>query len=592
LEHGQKDYSRAAKQRQEMSAPVKKIVLIGNPNVGKSLLFSRITGIGVISANYPGTSVTVKNGRLKYLDTEYELLDLPGIYSLEAFTTAEATAIRMIDESDIIINVLDATNLERNLNLTVQLLEKQKPLILCLNLWDETSHKGIAIDTSGLETLIGVPVVTTCALSGVGVSELVGAVSAARIGSALCAPADRWNAIGSIINQVQRLSHRHHTTGELLSDLTIHPIGGPVCAAFVLGLTFAIVRSLGEWLVNGVCDPLFSRFYYPAILHWGDCIGIAVIRDLLVGNGGDPLQSFSILTTGVYIAVVLVFPYFFSFYLVFGLLEDSGYLPRLAVVLDSLFHKLGLHGNSSIPVMLGLGCKVPAFMAMRTLPERREKIVTTALVLMIAPCLPQSAMIFSMGMRYGSITVATIFLLLLAVAIGANQLLHKMTKGEMPEFFMEIPPYRVPSIRLLGRKIWTRIAEYGLEVLPMIVAGVLIIHLLEALGIITLMSNTVGRPLAWLLGLPKEIASVMVLGFLRKDVSIALLAPFNLSARQFVIAGIFMVLYLPCIASFFTIIKELGIKTALKITGVVLICALISGTLLHGLFVCVDFLSG
>jgi len=269
-----------------------------------------------------------------------------------------------------------------------------------------------------------------------------------------------------------------------------------------------------------------------------------------------------------------VFPYFFSFYLLLGLLEDFGYLPRLAVVLDALFHRLGLHGYSSIPVMLGLGCKVPAFLATRTLSNRREKILTTALILMCAPCLPQSAMIFSMGMHYGPGTVIAIFCILVVLAISMNILLNKIIKGEIPEMFMEIPSYRIPSVTLLVRKLWARMVEYAFEVLPMIVIGVLIIHFLDAWGALNFLSETVGKPFAWALGLPREIASVLLLGFLRKDVSIALLAPFNLSGTKFVVAAIFMVLYIPCIASFFTLVRELGVKAMLMVCGLIFACAI------------------
>jgi ferrous iron transport protein B len=569
-----------------MDSAAKKVLIVGNPNVGKSLIFSRITGRGVFSSNYPGTTVAVKSGRFKYHEAEFELLDLPGIYNLDAFTSAEATTIALLDKSDIILNVVDATNLERNLHLTLRLRALNKPIVVCLNLWDETTHRGVTIDAAALEERLGVAVITTSALSGAGIPELVDALSRARANAVAHTREDPWQVVGAIIGRVQKLSHRHHTPLEILSDITLHPIGGPVAAAVVLALTFLFVRSLGEWLVDSACAPLFGRFYYPAILHLSSHINFGIVREILVGSGGDPLQSFGILSTGLYIALVLVFPYFFSFYLVFGLLEDFGYLPRLAVVLDSLFHRLGLHGDASIPVMLGLGCKVPALLAMRSLADRREKIITTALVLMSAPCLPQSAMIFSMGMHYGTLTVVSIFALLFIIALGANQVLHKLSKGEVPEFFMEIPRYRVPSIRLMGRKLWNRVVEYALEVFPMIVAGVLIIHLLDSLHIITLISASVGRPLAWMLGVPKEIASVMVLGFLRKDVSIALLAPFNLSGLQFVTAAIFMALYIPCVASFFTLIRELGFKTTAKVSGLILAGALGAGTLLHGMFAC------
>jgi ferrous iron transport protein B len=561
--------------------PQKRVLIVGNPNVGKSLLFSRITGINVISANYPGTTVAVKKRHFLYHHHRFELIDLPGLYSLDTISSVDASTVSLFNEGDIVLNVIDATNLERNLNLTLQLLARKVPMVICLNIWDETIHRGISIDAAELERIIGVPVVTTNAQSGEGINTLVTTLLKARITPFHFDTGDTWSTIGSIINRVQHLSHRHHTVREWISDFTLHPVAGPLIAVVILVATFMLVRFLGESLINSVCDPLYTAYYQPFVRGWTALIPSGVLRELLVGSSSDPLQSFGILTTGVYIAIVLVFPYFFTFYLVLGLLEDFGYLPRLAVVLDTLFHRLGLHGYSSIAIMLGLGCKVPALLATRTLATKREKVLTIALILMCAPCLPQSAMIFSMGMQYGTATVITIFTLLIILSIGMNIALNRLFKGEVPELFIEIPGYRLPSWRFFLGKLWVRIVEYFGEVLPMIVVGVLIIHILDVTGLIIWITTILGRPVAWFLGLPREIASVMILGFLRKDVSIALLSPFHLSAAQFIIASIFMVLYMPCIASFFTLIREVGIATAFKIVAVVFLCAAGAGCTLH-----------
>ncbi|HEX7511204.1 MAG TPA: FeoB small GTPase domain-containing protein, partial [Chitinivibrionales bacterium] len=336
---------------------MKRVVLIGNPNVGKSLLFSRITGTGVISANYAGTTIALKTGKFQYDGDTFELIDSPGIYSLESFSESDAAALALIDTADIIINVVDATSLERNLNVTLKLLEKNKPLVVCLNFWDDTTHRGIAIDVAKLQQLLGVEVVAASALSGEGIPGLVAAVPRARKGACLSDNADPWRSIGAIVNDVQKLSHRHHTIPERIADFTIHPIGGLVSACAVLAATFTLVRAMGEGVVKTFCNPAYFSLYQPFILNLSNNAPLGFLREILVGHSIDPLQTFGILTTGVYIALVLVFPYFLSFYVLFGLLEDIGYLPRLAVVLDTVFHRLGLHGYSSIPVMLGLGCK-------------------------------------------------------------------------------------------------------------------------------------------------------------------------------------------------------------------------------------------
>jgi ferrous iron transport protein B len=437
------------------SSPRIKVVLIGNPNVGKSLIFSRLTGVNVISANYPGTTVVMKVGRCRFSGQDYEVVDMPGLYSLDASSTAEQSVSALLAGAGIIVNIIDATTLERNLTLTLQLLRLNKPTVVCLNIWDETIHKGIAIDVAALEQILDIPVVSASAMSGRGINDLVSSLSRAHVSSFSGNTTDTWQSIGAIVTKVQKLSHRHHTFLERLSEISLHPLGGPIVAIFVLAATFVFVRSMGEGLINSVMEPLFSRYYHPFLMKVMEHVHLEFLRDMLLGLSSDPLQSFGILTTGVYIALVLVFPYFFSFYLLFGLLEDFGYLPRLAVVLDALFHRLGLHGYSSIPVMLGLGCKVPALLATRTLVGKREKVLTIMLVLMSAPCLPQTAMIFSLGMHYGVVPVMTIFVLLFLLSIVMNLAVNRLMPGEISDLFMEIPGYRIPSLRIVTGKLWT-----------------------------------------------------------------------------------------------------------------------------------------
>lgn len=564
---------------------MKKIILAGNPNVGKSLLFSRITRIGMVTANYAGTTVETKSGKFIFRDREYEIFDGPGIYSMNEFSKTDQIALQLIDDGDIIIDVIDSTNLERNLNLTLELIKKRKPMIICLNFWEDTVHKGISINTAELEQLLGVPVITVSALRNEGISELLASVEDARVSELEIEKEDQWNYIGKIISNVQQLHHRHHTLLERISDFTLHPVGGIISAIFVLLSTLLIVRYLGEGLINYVFEPFYDKLYSPFIHDVINKIPSDLIHGLFIGHSADPLESFGILTSGVYIALIQVFPYFFSFYLVFGFLEDFGYLPRLAIVLDKSFHKLGLHGYSSIPVMLGLGCKVPAFMATRGLTNRREKILTISLIFMSVPCLSQSAMIVSLGMPFGVGTVIAIYGVLIVTALGMNFAMNrKYKKADTTEFFTEFPPYRIPSAKLLANKLRIRIVEYFKEVLPMIAVGVLLMNILNALHVLSFITNLIKAPVNWLLGLPPDIAPVMLLNFLRKDASVALLVPLNLNAEQFIIACVFLVLSVPCIASLFTMIKELGARTALKILGVTFLVTLIVTSLLHLIF--------
>jgi len=266
---------------------------------------------------------------------------------------------------------------------------------------------------------------------------------------------------------------------------------------------------------------------------------------------------------------------------VLSVLEDIGYLPRVAVLLDVALHKVGVHGYTAIPILLGFGCKVPGMLATRILETEREKIIATALILMSAPCMPQTAMIIGLVGPYGTKYLILTFSILFFIAVITGFILNKILKGETPELFVEIPPYRVPHIPTLIKKLWIRLKAFLTEAVPLIILGVFIVGILDVLGITNLIANILGKPIVSILGLPKETVSVMILGFLRKDISIALLIPFNLNIKQLIIASIFLVLYFPCIATFFTLLKELGVKNTLKIISIMLFTAVFVSILLN-----------
>jgi ferrous iron transport protein B len=568
---------------------MRKILLVGNPNVGKSVIFSRLTGVQVIASNYPGTTVGFTTGFLKWRGERIEVIDVPGVYSLEPTSAAEEVATDMLAaavaaQDSIVINVIDATNLERNLNLTIQLLKKEIPVIVALNVWDETKHIGVTIDVGRLTGMLGVPVVPTVAVTGEGIQELLMSLGDARVGHFEFEDAERWHEIGKIVEQVQVVSHRHHRFLERLADLTIKPVTGLPIAILILSGTLMVVRLIGEGLIRFVLDPVFYKLYLPLISRVVALVPVPVIRALLVGTTPEVLQSFGLLTTGLYIPLVVVLPYLFSFYLVLSFLEDWGYLPRLAVLADTIFHRLGLHGYSAIPVMLGLGCKVPAVLATRILESRREKIIATALILMSAPCMPQTAMIVSILTPQGGKYLLLVFGILIAVAVLANVLLNKIFKGETPELFIEIPPYRIPKPAILFKKVWLRLSSFITDAIPMIILGIFFIGILDVLGVIRFASRVLGAPFSFVLGLPPQAVFAVLAGFLRKDVSIALLAPFHLSPPQLVIASVFLVLYLPCISTFLVMAKELGIRDALKLAALLLVSGLAVGGVLNLMF--------
>jgi ferrous iron transport protein B len=561
---------------------MKKILLVGNPNVGKSVIFSRLTGIDVIASNYPGTTVEYTKGCIKLGDEKVEVIDVPGTYSLEPTSKAEEVAVEMIKQgSDIIVNVVDSTNLERNLNLTLQILKRNIPVIVVLNFWDETKHRGISIDIKKLEEILGVPVVATCGRTGEGIKELVSRLQEAKCKTYEFVEEEKWHEIGNIISRVQKLSHKHHTFLDRLAEISIHPLTGIPFVLVILYLTFKTVRFIGEGLVS-LFDSIFNNYYLPFITNIiSKIFPIKLLQDLFLGTTPKVMESFGLLTTGLYIPFVAVLPYIFAFYLVLSFLEDIGYLPRLAVLLDVTLHKIGVHGYTAIPILLGFGCKVPGMLATRILEIDREKIIATVLILMIAPCMPQTAMIVSLVGRHGTQYLMLIFLILFIIAIVNGFILNKILKGETPELFVEIPPYRLPYIPILIKKLWIRLKAFFMEAVPLIILGVFIVGILDISGITNFIINIFGKPVVSILGLPKETVSVMILGFLRKDVSIALLTPFNLNIKQIIIASVFLVLYLPCIATFFTLLKELGTKNTLLTISIMLFTAIFVSVLLN-----------
>ncbi len=566
---------------------VRKVLLFGNPNVGKSVIFARLTGTYVITANYPGTTVGFTKGDMKLNKEKVWVIDCPGTYSLEPTNQAEAVALKILKEGvegkdSIVIQVADATNLERSLNLTLQIQKLDIPLLLVLNLSDEARHIGIEIDFKRLEEILGVPVVPTCAITGEGINELKRKIILARRGNYQNFTEERWEEIGKIISQVQRVSHRHHTFWESLSDLTIRPSTGFPIAILSLFLLFLLVRFLGEGLINYLLDPLFNRVYLSLLTSLFSNLSLPLfLKEVLLGKTLEPLSSFGLLTTGLYIPFVLVLPYLSIFYLLLTLLEDLGYLPRLATLFDSPLHRFGLHGSSLIPIILGLGCKVPAIFATRILEGDREKVLATALIMMSAPCLPMTGMVISLLSPYGGEYLFLFFGLLIFLSLLTTFLLSKILPGETLELFLEIPPYRRPSLFTVRKKIWLRLSGFIKEAIPLIIAGVFFFGLLETSGLIALIGRLIGRPLLYLLGLPAETVGVIISGFLRKDVSIALLFPLNLTLKQKIISSLFLVLYLPCLSTGLIILKEFGLKKTLKVVGILLFSGILVGSLLN-----------
>ena len=566
------------------------ILLMGNPNVGKSVIFSRLTGVKVIASNYPGSTVGYTKGYFKIGEEIADVIDVPGTYTLEPTSEAERIAAEMLETGDVVINVIDATNLERNLNLTLQILEKQIPVIIALNMWDDTEHLGIHIDVDKLKELLGVPVIPTVAVTGQGIKELGDSLQLAVSPDTPVRTTDeRWAAIGNIVSQVQTMTHRHHTWRERLSDASVRPIPGTAMAAAILVGSFFLVRLVGESLISYVLDPLFDTLWTPVLLKLNELLNSGgFFSDVLLGNivNGEInyVESFGLLTTGLYVPFAMVLPYIVSFYLILGILEDTGYLPRLAVLMDTVMHRLGLHGYAIIPSLLGMGCNVPAVLATRILESKRERFIAATLISIAIPCASLQAMIVGLLGEYGIQYVIIVYATLFIVWIILGFLLNRFARGLSPELLIEIPPYRLPPARIVLEKLWMRILGFLKEAIPLILVTVLIINVLYFIGVFDAIANFTAPVITGLLGLPKEAVTAIVIGFLRKDVALGMMAPLALSAGQLVVGSVVLAMFFPCIATFVVLLRELGLKTLLKSAAIMIIASLAVGGLLNLIF--------
>ena len=564
-----------------------RILLAGNPNVGKSALFSRLTGTHIITANYPGTTVGFTKGYLKWGEERAELIDVPGTYTLEPSSKAEEVAVEMLKDGDLVINVVDATNLERNLNLTLQLLERQTPVIVALNMWDDTRHRGINIDVAKLEELLGVPVVPTVGVTGQGIRDLVRRLPEAKVpknARTYSNSDERWARVGDIVSQVQSLSHRHHRWYENLEDASSHPVGGIVIALLVLFATFWFVRFVGEGIIGYVAKLFFNWLWTPLLMKLSLALGSGgfwhnILIGKLIGGGIDYSQSFGLLSTGLYIPLAVVLPYIISFYLALGILEDVGYLPRLAVLMDTIMHRLGLHGYAIIPTILGFGCNVPGIMATRILESRKQRFIAATLISIGVPCAALQAMIIGVVGQKGVGYVAMVYGSLFISWVIIGLILNRTVKGFNPELLVEIPPYRLPPWRVIGEKLWLRVSGFIKEALPIILGTVLVVNILYTLGVFNAIANITAPILTGLWGLPKETITAIVVGFLRKDVAMGMLASLALTAKQLVISSTVLAMFFPCVATFVIFARELGVRDLLKAIGIMLAAVLIMGSL-------------
>lgn len=400
----------------------------------------------------------------------------------------------------------------------------------------------------------------------------------------------RFGQAGALASQVQKIGHRHPTFWEKLGDATVKPLTGLPIAVGILWGIFKIFITIAGFITDGLMVPFFEGPYDKFVRFWVErAFSEGFIRDLLIGvPGAGYLESFGLLTTGIFVPIGIVLPALLVFYILLTLLEDIGYLPRLAVLVDTIFHRLGLHGYSIVPVVLALGCNIPGVMASRILPTKRQRFIMLTMLGISIPCMAQTAVVLSIIGPFGLGWVILIYLILLSLFIITGSLLNKWLKGETPEIAIEIPPYRLPRISNLLMKTWLRMEQFLLGAIPWVLMGIFIVNILYALRIMQFLSKILSPLLGGWLGLPQEVIYSLILGFLRKDVATGLLAPLLdkgiIDLYQAIVAVVILAIYFPCAATFAVFLKELGIRDTIKSTALMLTTAFLVGGLFHLIF--------
>jgi ferrous iron transport protein B len=633
----------------------KKVILIGNPNVGKSVIFNYLTGKYVTVSNYPGTTVEVSNGTLSIHGKKLQVLDTPGVNSLIPMSEDEKVTrdILLTETISYLIQVIDTKNIRRGMLISVQLMEMGLPFIVLLNMWDEAKSRGIDIEIQTLSNILGVPILKTVATRQKGLEKIKEYLQAqpsssisinypdviecgiSRITPLLPeAPISRrslslmllsgdeslaeWlhahlsdhmilqieeirqeiqirltEPIGYMINQArlrkvdELLSQVMKLKGDapktfsaFLGNLAIHPIWGIPILFLILWITYEFIGVFGaQTSVKFLEETLFGKWLLPpatAIIQ--RLLPVPFLQELFIGPYGVITMAFTY-------AIAIVLPIVGCFFLVFGLMEDSGYLPRLAVMTNQIFKKMGLNGKAVLPMVLGLGCDTMATMTTRILETEKDRTLVTLLLALGVPCSAQLGVILGM---FTGIPIHYLLLwifIILSILILVGYLASRVIPGEGSDFILEIPPLRIPLLSNIIVKTLARIEWYLKEAVPLFILGTLILFALHKLKILAFLEWIATPLIVYFLGLPAKVTEAFIIGFLRRDYGAAglfiLAKEGQLNSHQILVSLVTITLFIPCIAQFFMMAKERGLKKALWISAVIIPVAFGVGGILN-----------
>lgn len=622
-----------------------KIALVGQPNAGKSTVFNVLSDLKTSASNFSGTSVEIARSFINLHGHTFHLVDLPGIYSLNPGDEAEEVTYKFLsgEKIDIIINVVDASMLSRSLELSVELIEFGIPMVIALNMWDEAERKGLKIYPEKLEKMLNVPVVTTSAIQGKGIRELLDAchevVDGKRVEPASMEYTShveeavqkleqdisvlkisqngtpRFYAIKAVENpqmvppgilnalkdqlenvrkNIQALHNkdahetvsyeRHHLAMKLMEDVS-HFVDRKTIPYRELLDRYLLHPFLGYVPLLAFFFLFFGMIYYAGNL-FGDLIGIPLgeIPELYAPlKETQPFWWFTIdgIFLGIEGAIGIVLPFFLPLVFLTSLFEDTGYLARIAFLMDGFMHKIGLHGKSVAPFVLGFGCTVPALYGVRILENKRERFLT-AVLLPFIPCTARTSVILALTAAFTGPLWTVFIYAFIVLVIGVTGKLISLFMGKPTGLVMEIPDLKVPSLKVSFSKTWLRIKSFLKFALPFLIIGSIFMGWLEYFQVNDHINKGLSPLVEGVMGLPDSLGSTLVYGFFRKELVLVMansafgvqdIAQLPLSAEQVVIFIIFVTLYFPCFSTFVAMWKEFGKKTVFVSAGLSIVVA-------------------